>query len=103
MEVLVNDSSDLDFWGLPQLHVANEQTSSCMSTCRSLPSGIKPLILTLHEKLGIDRSANWEERVEEFDSMDEVNMHPPVLEDTRESDEPEESRKAMERLGKEGQ
>jgi hypothetical protein len=28
-----------------------------MSRCRSLPNDIKPLILTLHEKLGIDRSA----------------------------------------------
>jgi hypothetical protein len=42
---------------------------------------IKPLILTLHEKLGIDRCAIWKERAEEFDSMNEVNMHNPVLED----------------------
>jgi hypothetical protein len=87
-------------WGLPQHHVANEQTSSCMSRCRSLPNDIKPLILTLHEKLGIDRSAIWEELVEELDSIDEVNMHDPLLEDTRESDEPHESLKEMERLKK---
>jgi hypothetical protein len=69
-----------------------------MSRCRSLPNDIQPLILTLHEKLGIDRSAIWEEVVEELDSIDEVNMHDPVLEDARESDEPHESPKEMERL-----
>jgi hypothetical protein len=36
-------------------------------------------------------------------SLREVNMHDPVLEDTRESDEPDESLKEKERLLKEGQ
>jgi hypothetical protein len=103
MEVLVNDSSDLVFWGLSQYHIGNEQTSSCMSRCRSLSNVIEPLILTLHEKLGIDRSAMLKELVEGLDSNDEVNMHDPVLEDTRESDEPHESLKERERLLKEGQ
>jgi hypothetical protein len=31
----------------------------------------------------------WEEQVEEFDSVDEVNMHDPLLKDTRECDEPD--------------
>jgi hypothetical protein len=64
---------------------------------------MKPLIQILHEKLGIDGSAIWEKLAEEFESIDEVNMHDLVLEDTRESDEPDESLKEMERLLKEGQ
>jgi hypothetical protein len=48
---------------------------------------MKPLIQTLQEKLGIDRSAIWEELAEDCDAIVEVNMHDPVLEDTRECDE----------------
>jgi hypothetical protein len=59
----------------------------------SLPNGVKPLIQTLQEKLGIDRSAIWEELAEYFDAIDEVNMHDPVLEDTRECDEQDDSLK----------
>jgi hypothetical protein len=64
---------------------------------------MKHLIQTLQEKLGIDRSAIWEELAENFDAIDEVNMHDPVLEDTRECDERDDSLKEMERLLKEGQ
>jgi hypothetical protein len=69
----------------------------------SLPNGMKPLIQTLHEKLGIDRSAMWEELEEDFDAIDEVNMHDPVVEDTRECGEQDDSLIEMERLLKEGQ
>jgi hypothetical protein len=51
-----------------------------------LPNVMKPLIQTLQEKLGIVRSAIWEELAEDFDTIDELNMHGPVLEDTRECD-----------------
>jgi hypothetical protein len=69
----------------------------------SLPNGIKPLIQTLQEKLGINRSAIWEELAGDFDAIDEVNMHDQVLEDTRECDEQDDSLKEMERLLQEGQ
>jgi hypothetical protein len=69
----------------------------------SLPNGMKPLIQTLHEKLSIDRSAMWEELAEDFDAIDEVNMHDPVLENTRECGEQDDSLIEMERLPKEGQ
>jgi hypothetical protein len=46
-----------------------------------MPHGAKPLILTLHEKLGIDKSAVWEELAKEFDTVDEVSVHGPVPED----------------------
>jgi hypothetical protein len=69
----------------------------------SLPNGMKPWIQTLQEKLGIDRSAIWEELAEDFDAFDEVNMHDTMLEDTRECDEQDDSLKEKERLLKEGQ
>jgi hypothetical protein len=50
----------------------------------SLANGIKPLIQMFQAKLGIDRSAIWQELAEEFDAIDEVNIYDPVLEDTRE-------------------
>jgi hypothetical protein len=64
---------------------------------------LKPLILTLHEKLGVDRFAIWVELAEVFDSIDEANMHDPVPKDTREFDKRDESIKEIERLLKEGQ
>jgi hypothetical protein len=79
---MVNDSSDLVVWGLPQHHVASLQTILCISRYSSLPKGMKPLILTLYEKLGIDRFAIWVELAEVFDAIYEVNMRDPVLEDT---------------------
>jgi hypothetical protein len=55
----------------------------------SLPNDVKPFILTLHESLGIDKGATWEEHAKEFDSID------PMLEGTSDFDEPDESLKEM--------
>jgi hypothetical protein len=60
------------------------------------------LILTLHEKLSIDRCAIWEALEEEFDYIHEANMHDPVLEGTKVFEEPDVSLGELERLQKDG-
>jgi hypothetical protein len=86
MKVLFDASSDLEavLVSVGVEHDSNESTTdqddkgpNALEIFRqlSLLNGMKPLIQTLHDKLGIDRSAIWEELAENFDSISAVNMY----------------------------
>jgi hypothetical protein len=44
-----------------------------------LPGTPKLMLLTLHDRLGIETSSTWEDIAEQFDMIDDVTVHEPGM------------------------